>query len=103
MRVRFRPGFFNLGYSTPYMGFRQNLKILKHTSSNTVIKNIKIYACMHDYDIDFGVGILNQTLEIKYTVDLLILARYRDRTVSVTNLWTQISHTNRTLSTVPLI
>jgi hypothetical protein len=28
----------------------------------------------------------------------LILARYRDRTVSVTKLWVQISHTNRTSS-----
>jgi hypothetical protein len=35
------------------------------------------------------------------TVDLLILARYRDRTVSVTKLWPQISHPYHTLSTVP--
>jgi hypothetical protein len=34
------------------------------------------------------------------TVDLFIIARYRDRTVSVTNLWT---HPSRTLLTVLLI
>ena len=37
------------------------------------------------------------------TVDLLILACNRDRTVSVTKLCNQISHPNRTFSTVPLI
>jgi hypothetical protein len=36
------------------------------------------------------------------TVDLLILARYRDRTASVTKLWSQISHPNRILFTVNL-
>ena len=45
----------------------------------------------------------NFTLVIlrNFTVDLLILARYRDRTVSVTKLWPQISHPYHTLSTVP--
>ena len=37
------------------------------------------------------------------TVDLFVLACYRDRTVSVTILWSQISHTNPSLFTVPLI
>ena len=36
-------------------------------------------------------------------VDLLILARFRDRTVSVTKLLGQNSHPNPTLSTVSLI
>jgi hypothetical protein len=40
---------------------------------------------------------------LKNTVDILIHARYRDRTVPVTRLWSQISHPNRTLFTVPLI
>ena len=35
--------------------------------------------------------------------DLLILARYRGRTISFTKLWSQISQPNRTLSSVPLI
>ena len=37
------------------------------------------------------------------TVDLLILARYRDRTVSVTKFWNQIANPIHTLSNVPLI
>ena len=41
--------------------------------------------------------------KILFTVYLLILARYRDRTVSVSKLWSQISHPNQTLFTVPLI
>jgi hypothetical protein len=39
-----------------------------------------------------------------HTVDLLILALLiLDRTVCFTKLWSQISHLNRILSTVPLI
>ena len=40
-----------------------------------------------------------------YTIDRLILARYRyrDRTFSVKKLLCQISHPNRTLYTVPVI
>ena len=37
------------------------------------------------------------------TVDLLILAPYRERTISVTKRLSQITHLNRTLFTVPLI
>ena len=40
---------------------------------------------------------------LENTVDVLILDRYRDLTVSVTKLWTHISNPSRTLFTVHLI
>ena len=55
-------------------------------------KNLKFISFIHSCDCDCAISI---------TVDLLILARYRDRTVSVTKLWPQISHPYHTLSTVP--
>ncbi len=51
----------------------------------------------------FNPYIMKSIFSFFFTVDLLNLARYRDRTVSVTKLWSQIYHPYCTLFTDLLI
>ncbi len=73
---------------------------LKHKCTLKSLENyIKNY-CKVLYLTVFRLA-YNSLLENR--VDFLILDRSRDLTVSVTKLWTQISHLSRTLFTVLLI
>ena len=72
-------------------------KNLAFTALKTTKTVIVDYKSMHYLTIIFHYK--------NYTIDRLILARYRyrDRTFSVKKLLCQISHPNRTLYTVPVI
>jgi hypothetical protein len=64
------------------------------------ISTINIHLYKHFLEVQIAVLALFVN---SFTVYLLIFTRYRDRTVFVIKLWSQISHPNCTLFTVPLI